>query len=285
MIQVEFIYQPNNSIIQCNKDEKMKEIFKIFFEKAKIDKNALFFMNNENKILNDELSLGQICNENDKLINHLKIIVNPIKNFEQDNSIQSKEIICPKCGELSNIIIKDYKISFLECKNGHKIDNIFIEEFEKTQEIGISKIICEQCKTNNKDNTINNDFYRCNSCKINLCPSCKLNHDKNHNIINYELNYYLCEIHNEKYNSYCKECKNNLCSSCAKIHNLADFNTVNPGTPLNHSIINYEKIPNKDNLKTKIKEIKEKIDKLKFDVKEIIEILNKTVDNMELNFN
>ena len=80
MIQVEFIYRPNNIIIQCNKDEKMKEIFKIFFEKIKIDKNTIYFMNNENKILNDELSLGQICNENDKLINHFKIIVNPIKN-------------------------------------------------------------------------------------------------------------------------------------------------------------------------------------------------------------
>ena len=96
---------------------------------------------------------------------------------------------------------------------------------------------------------------------MNLCPSCKLNHNNNHNIINYELKYYICDIHNENYNYYCKGCRKNLCSSCAEIHNLADFNTVNPGIPLNHTIINYENIPNKNDLKIKIKEIREKIDK------------------------
>ena len=28
---------------------------------------------------------------------------------------------------------------------------------------------------------------------------CKSNHEQSHNIINYDLKYYICEIHNEKY--------------------------------------------------------------------------------------
>ena len=254
MIQVNFNYNFFNTIIQSNKDEKMKEIFQKLAETAGIDINSVSFIYNGNKIINDELALEQISNENDKLTNYIKILVNP--NFEQSSiNIKSKEIICPECGELSNLIIKNYKIYFYECKNGHKIDNIFFKEFEKGQEIGNSKIICEQCKFINKANTFNNEFYICNSCKINLCPYCKLNHDKNHKIVNYEQKYYICGIHNDNFNSYCKECKKNLCSTCAKFHNLADFNTINPGIPLNHSIIHYGKIQNKNDLKNRIKEI------------------------------
>ena len=285
MIQVEFLYNKNNIIIQCNKSENMREIFKKFVEKAGIDINSIFFKYNETIIIDDELTLEEISNENDTATNHIKIFVNLKKSSGQGSSnIKFKELICPECGELSNVMIENYKIYFDECKNGHKIDNIFLKEFEKTQEIGLSNIICEQCKINNKANTFNNEFYKCYSCKINLCPSCKLNHDKNHKIINFEKNYYLCDIHNENFNSYCQDCKINLCNSCAKIHNLADFNIINPGIPLNHSIINYGKIPKKDDLKNKIKEIREKIDKMENDTKEIFEKLNKAMDNIELYF-
>ena len=52
-----------------------------------------------------------------------------------------------------------------------------LTEFEKTGEIAMSKIICEQCKINNKANTFNNEFYLYNFCNMNLCSSCKLNHN------------------------------------------------------------------------------------------------------------
>ena len=206
-------------------------------------------------------------------------------NSEKSSSnLKYKDIICPKCGELSNFNIKDYKINFYECKIGHKLDNIILKEFEKTQETGLSKIICDQCKINNKGNTINNEFYMCSSCKMNICPSCKLSHEKNHKLINYEQKYYICDKHNKNFNSYCKDCKKNLCSSCAKIHNLADFNSITPGVTLNNSITNYETIPNKDDLKVKIKEIRDKIDIFKSDLNEIIEKLNKVMDNIESYF-
>ena len=50
-------------------------------------------------------------------------------------------------------------------------------------------------------------LYRCNICKINMCPLCKIKHDKNHNIINYELKDYICIDHNEGFIEYCIECK------------------------------------------------------------------------------
>ena len=54
---------------------------------------------------------------------------------------------------------------------------------------------------------------------MNLCPLCKENHDKNHNIIKYNEKNYKCEIHLKGYNSYCLQCEKNICILCEKQHN------------------------------------------------------------------
>ena len=51
----------------------------------------------------------------------------------------------------------------------------------------------------------NNEMYICNGCDILLCPLCKNNHNKEHNIINYELKNYICNKHNESFIAYCKQ--------------------------------------------------------------------------------
>ena len=113
------------------------------------------------------------------------------------------------------ILIEDYKIKLFKCKNKHEINNLSFEEFEKIQNIEESNIKCDKCKINNKGK-FENIFYKCNTCKMNICPLCKLNHDKLHNIINYDLKKYICDIHNEKYISYCKNCNKNICINCSK---------------------------------------------------------------------
>ena len=87
-----------------------------------------------------------------------------------EDIIKSKDIICPECGEITKMDIIDYKITLFDCKNGHKIENILLDQFENTQNIDRAKIICEICKQNNKNNTYKNMFYRCNTCDINICP-------------------------------------------------------------------------------------------------------------------
>ena len=114
--------------------------------------------------------------------------------------------------------IIDYKINLHDCKNGHKIENILLDHFENTQFINTINIKCELCKNADKSNSYNNIFYRCLKCKINLCPICKIKHDKNHKIINYDDKNYICEEHYENYNSYCEKCKKNLCTICEKEH-------------------------------------------------------------------
>ena len=224
-----FNYKGIETIIQCNINDKIKDIYKRYENKLGIDISKLYFIYNGNKI-NDNLILNEIINEEDKRRNIMNILVS--ENNEtiiKENIIKSKEIICPKCKE--NILIKlnEYKINLCNCKNNHNINNILLNEYENINKIDISKIICDNCKIKNKSNTYNNEFYRCNICKINLCPLCKSKHSNNHKIINYDNKNYICEIHNKEYNKYGKDCKLSICILCFKEHK-------------NHSIINYEDI-------------------------------------------
>ena len=49
------------------------------------------------------------------------------------------------------------------------------------------------------------------------------------NIIEYDQKNYICDLHNEAFNSYCKDCKKDICLMCEGEHN-------------DHNIIYYGKI-------------------------------------------
>ena len=144
-----------------------------------------------------------------------------------------------------------------------------MENFEKTQKIDESTIICENCKINNKSESYNKVFYICLFCKKKLCPLCKGNHDKTHNIIKYEEKDSICFEHGYNYNLYCETCSQNLCTSCENDH---------PG----HEIISLGKlIPKEKNLNKKINDLKDSIGKFKDEINNIINILNKVKDDMD----
>ena len=268
MVEVMFIYEGQLIKIQCNKEDKMKDIINKFINKIKEENNNFFYLYNGEKI-NEELKLNQIVKENE---NKISLLVYNNKNNENENKnekeIISNGIICPLCKENILINIKDYKINLNECKNGHKIGNISLNEYENIQKMDLSKIICNECfkhKTN-----INEELYLCNECSINLCPLCKFKHNKNHNIINYNDKYSICKKHNNINIKYCKEC---ICFSCINEHN-------------NHIIIDLLNIiPNKDELLKEMKNLNEIINKFKNDIKVINNILNKVLINIEINYN
>ena len=271
MFEVAFLYNGENTIIQCNLNDKMKDILKRFEIKLGKDINSLYFLYGGKK-LEEELTLEENINKDDIKLNKINIIVNDIdKEEEEEINIKSKEIICPICKESIKMNIFNYRIFLNECKNNHRINNILLKDFKNNQYINQNEIKCDSCKINTKSKAYNNEFYICNTCKIYLCPLCKkVKHDKNHNIIKYEEKYYICDKHNKLYNSYCMECKKDIYILCEKEHN-------------NHEMINDGKlIPNIDEYKDKLNELRKSIDKLKENIKEIIDNLNEVIDNIEL---
>ena len=110
MFQVEFSFNGNNTIIQCNSEDKMKKIIEKFKNKVNIETNSVYFLYKGGKI-NEELSINKIVNINDEQINKINILVNLIDiNSDKNKSIiKSKDIICPKCRELAKIKLYNYK--------------------------------------------------------------------------------------------------------------------------------------------------------------------------------
>ena len=99
---------------------------------------------------------------------------------------------------------------------------------------------------------------------------CKESHDDNHIIINYELKNFICDKHGDNYNLYCKTCKENMCICCENEHEA-------------HEIISFGKIiPNKSEFNNYLNKLKDDISKFKNEVKNIVNILEKIMENFDI---
>ena len=265
-MEIIFNYGGINITYKClNTKEKIYDIFKKC--RNNIDLNSIIFLYSGNIIAAD-ISISKIVNNYDLKRKKMIVIVNERKNEPNSCVIHSKDIICPKCGKCAKIDITEYKI-LLKCIEGHNRGNIFLDEYENTQKLDLTKIICDVCKTNNKADSYNNIFYRCNQCKKILCIQCQNKHNTDHNFTNYDDKNYICDIHNEKYYSYCKECDKNICLFCKGEHK-------------GHELINYENIlPNINELKSNINKLRKDINQFKGIIDNLKNRLNKVKDTIE----
>ena len=270
MTQVEFSYNGVSTIVQCNLNEKMKDIFQKFKEKAQVGNKNIFYSYDGKVGINEESTFEEVANSEDKRRNKMNVIVFENEfEVQKEEKIKSKNIICPECKENIKIDIKDYKINLYDCKNGHRKENILLNEFEETQNIDLSHIKCDICKKNNKSISYNNIFYKCLTCNNNICPLCKSNHDKEHKIINYDDKYYICGKHTENYISYCEECKVNLCTLCE-------------GHKKHKRILYADELPKKKELIEKKNELKDAIYLIHNDIKMLINLLNEVMNKMNI---
>ena len=270
MVQIEFDYYQTKTIIQGNLQDKFEDIINKFIQKSSLEHNSINFIANGNKI-NPEKTIESQMNQLNKTDNKMMILV-VLLNEEKKEKIlaDSKDIICPKCLEPCRFKIENYKIKLYDCINNHITDNIKFMDFKNTQKVNISNITCSQCKEKNKGNSYNHEFYSCLTCSNNLCPLCKSNHDKNHYIINYEQKNYICQKHNDFFTKYCNQCKMNVCIMCEKEHN--EHNAIYFG----------DLMPNMDQLKEQLLEIKKVIEVFNVKIKEIIKKLNDLANAMDI---
>ena len=272
VFNVIFMFNEEKSILQCEKEDKLKNVCEKFVSKKNVNINNLYFIYNGSQV-NLNLTFDEVVDSIDRNLNEMKILVHERnKTIDIEELTKPKEILCPKCKEHCRISIKDYKIKLYECKNKHEINSILLNEYKNTNNIiEEEKIICDNCDIS-KGNKHNNKFYKCITCKKFLCPLCMSIHN-NHIVIDYDKLYYTCFIHNQIYNLYCTECKTNLCNLCEKEH-------------LSHKIVYYKEIiPNENEVKKLLYEFKIKIDKFNSDIRGIVKMLNKVIENMDIFYN
>ena len=262
MSEIVFFFKQSEILIQCSEDEKLKDIFMRFSSKVKVDYNNMIFIHNGSKI-NEDLSYKEFVNNFNlnKNADKINILVHTKNN--------KKEIICPTCKQSCLMKIKDYTISLYGCKNNHTHNNIMLNDLENILNMNELKIKCNNCDMTKYKPY--NKFFKCLTCGQNLCNLCNTIHNKSHQTIDYDKRNYFCNIHKSKYISYCDRCKINLCSICNKEHNN------------NHSRVYFVNMSEDiSDLKKKMNEFKRKIDKLNDKIKQIISILNNTIDNINI---
>ena len=272
MASLNFVCSGTLQVMQCKLEDKMKDIFDKYCFKTQRDRNSLYFLYSGERIEEEKL-LSEVIRNNIENAQDIKILVCSTNAPTIEHKIeQSRFIRCPECGEGILLGFEDYKINLSHCKNDHSKNGIFINQFQLTQMIDITEIKCQICndEQKNKGETHNNEFYICFNCNKNICPLCKLSHDKSHNVVKYDEKNYFCNKHqNEKYVKFCNNCKLNICILCESEHE-------------NHSSKSFgSMMPKEEIIKEKMKEFKKEIDLFKIKVDNIISNLEFVKKNLD----
>ena len=146
MSELIFAYNGTSINIQAQSNEILSAVIDRFCLKVNVNRNKIYFLNSGEK-LNENLKVDEIkLNDENKRI----ILVNDNNDINNNNNYlkRSNEIICPECYKKAFIEIDNYKIRIKNCINKHN-NIILINEFEDSQLIDLSKIICNNCKNIN----------------------------------------------------------------------------------------------------------------------------------------
>ena len=259
MIEVEFHYQLIKTKIRIKKNDTIKDA--INQSKIIYSKNIDFSIIVHNRKLKGDEIIESIMTEDDKKNNSIKIILLPL-----DNKINyGKDIICPECLEPCQLNINKYRINLGHISGMHNIENIKFREFKKMQNDLLNKINCNICK--------NRSTYKCSQCNIFFCQKCKVNHDENHKVFIIEENKYICLKHEQLFIKYCVQCDENICKLCEKNHS-------------GHYINSFEELfpeyADTNDLYENLRKLRNGVNLFNRNLKEIIQKLNKVVENMEM---
>ena len=94
MSKANFIYNGNQTTIQCTENESLKELFKKFLIKANIENKKIMYLYNGNKIDDENKTVEQITKDKS-----FSILAFDVENASANSKIiaQSTEVICPEC--------------------------------------------------------------------------------------------------------------------------------------------------------------------------------------------
>ena len=308
MSEIKIIFTYLDKKIQMNFDKScfIKDILNAY--SLKIEKNIEdlnFLFNGEILSTNSTQKLSEL-NDKDETINISVSSKNDSKK-ETINSIKVKfkesiHIICPKCKDMSEIDINNFKISLKNCNNGHVLSGFFLNDFTYTQLIDESKIKCKFCDKKEKELIkINKDnkLLLC-SCGDIFCELCAKKHsedidinDKNkkHSTINYSNKEFYCIEHNSSYTGYCHKCKKNICDKCENHkhnkHRIDFFKTISPNNIFIKKIksINYELNEKVAKFNKELKDLTEFINKISKNIQNDLKILLSIINNVVEDYN
>ena len=191
-------------------------------------------------------------------------------NTNNNNNKVKKEfnLRCYQCEQTSFIslnYINNYPTITNVCENGHLIIND-IDNFLK-----LSNFRLISCSNNDSHSMNFSDRFYCTTCLKFYCTECMKIHDKNHYLLNYDIDFEsFCLEHNEKKIEFCFDCQKTLCNICLNSHK--NHNKIN----LLDNLLTDEELINNVNKLNEAKNFIDKIELIKFRIiKEIEENFEK----------
>jgi len=176
MTEISFYYDGQKKTLQCQKSDKMKDIFDKYFSETGIDNSNKYFLYNGEKI-DENLTVIQTSCKNDRITNEMNILI-----FDDEEEEDENEIII-------NVIYNN-RITKIKCESGEKMEDIYKKFCEKNlleinsiyfwfkkrmiiQKVGIQDYLNYDGKKRNKIEiftTSKSNEYR--KSKQVICPIC-----------------------------------------------------------------------------------------------------------------
>ena len=259
-VNVTFFYQRRTVNIHCKVTEQLKEIFKKFIYKINpsYSLKEFDFYYEDDKLDDDSKNLSEIISGDNNI------------NLSAERKLRI--IKCPECICNDCIINEDnYRLIFYGCKYNHIVSKL-LNEYDQSQKVNFSQIVCNKNGCNEKMSDNFQDFYKCLTCSkimkhtYYLCNkhSSKKEHDEAHVTVRYDDKNYYCENHYQKFIEYCFKCKTDLCRNCLDDHNKTG-----------HLVKSYESLaPNLEDIRENLNSINEKIGNLRCSIDSIKESLD-----------
>ena len=144
MVEIEFNFNQVITNIQAKLDDPFQNIINKYMQKSLLQPGSVNFLAN-GKVINPNESVESYMSNFNKENKKMKIIVTMIENDEYNKEqviIKSKDIICPQCKKPCRITTENSKIKLFDCINGHTTEDIKFIDFDNTQKVNESNIIC-----------------------------------------------------------------------------------------------------------------------------------------------
>ena len=128
MMEANFIYNGDQTLMPCKENDGLKDIFQKFKNKVNIENKEIIYLYNGNKISDENKTIEQIFHKKS-----FNILVYDVDNASTNTNIRtySKEVICPECKCSALLNMKDYKFYLFCNKNNHIFNNIIIKNYKK----------------------------------------------------------------------------------------------------------------------------------------------------------
>ena len=169
MSNIEFIYEGQNLIIQCNENDKLEKIIQNFCTKVQKSKEKLNLLYNGRIVSNYNLTLMELANSVDKKRKSMSIIATDNCNNNDTLTQIEKSQLKEKLNKANKTIseqkseIQDlkYQITLVKSESVNQINNLMNNIEKKDEQIKnlkgkIKNLFCPNCKK--QLNPVNNSL-------------------------------------------------------------------------------------------------------------------------------